>query len=161
LFDAGTFGKIKQGQLMIDMAMHTTIAKQSGYVQIAVVFAGMGDGIEEGVIMIKTAIFDATVDTGNVLHYHKTSAEVEMPDFRIPHLPHWQADMFFGCINQGTRASGTPMIEIGRVGLFDCITNNVSTFTESIKDGQQYRTWARIRHEFTTPRCGVMNNETR
>ena len=27
------------------------------------------------------------------------------------------------------------MIEIGRVGLFDCITDNVSTFTESIKDG--------------------------
>jgi hypothetical protein len=95
------------------------------------------------------------------LHYHKPSAEVEMSDFRIPHLPSWQADVFFGGIDQGVGASGPPMIEIGGIGLFDCIANNVSPFTESIKDGQQYRTWARIRHEFTTPRCGGVNDETR
>src|SRR3989344_5169755 len=75
-------------------------------------------------IIEKFAAGNRLVDALKLLKHHATRADVKMPNFRITHLPAWQANEAFRGINQGMRVVTPKCIPIWLARLGDGVVSS-------------------------------------
>src|SRR2546423_14845260 len=94
-------------------------------------------------IGVEASVSDGRRDAYQILHHDAASAEIEVADFAVAHLPFGQIDAQPGRLEQGPRAPrpyGIP----GRSGCeCDCVAGSFGAITPAIEYDQ--RDWPRAR----------------
>jgi hypothetical protein len=83
------------------------------------------------------AVVDGAIDARVFLVNHAPGADVEVPDFRIAHLPGRQADRCFRSLDQGVWVVMPEPIEIRFGGARDGIVGVGDATAETIEDEQE------------------------
>src|SRR6266446_24465 len=93
--------------------MYASIAEQSADVQARLVLFNMFDGLEQGRIREKAAIFDRCANTGIVLQHTLAGADILMSNFGVAHLALRQSNRFARGFDAGMRPVACEFINVG------------------------------------------------
>src|SRR5699024_541646 len=106
---------------MIDMTMNATIRQESENVECMSTFFRLFHCLRKCFDIEKCSIFNGVVDTCQTLINDSSRSNIQMADFRVPHLPLWKAYCFPAC-SQLIVGIGVPKtVKVRGVCLFDSI----------------------------------------
>ena len=86
---------------MLVMAGYAAIRKQTEKMQVCAVFQAVIDGIVEFLHLEKIPVLNRLGDPGQLLIYDTARADVQVPHFRIAHLPVRQTHGHAGSADKG------------------------------------------------------------
>ena len=86
---------------MILVAMDAAVGDETDEVKPCV--CGLGKGLDEHRICRKIAIGDRFIDAGKILIDNASGTEIQVPDFRVPHLSFGQTDIHAAATEMGDR----------------------------------------------------------
>jgi hypothetical protein len=94
----------------------------------------------ENGILVERTVFDRLSDPNEVLHDDPTSAEVQMADLAVPHLPLRQADGESRRIEQGAGMFRDQRVPSRSVGEGDRVPLALGTIAPSVEHNEDNRT---------------------
>ncbi len=119
------------------VGVDSAVRKEPGQVEPASCGLGPGDTVEEHGVGEEIAIRDRLADPGQVLVDDPSRADVQVPDFRVPHLPLGESHRHAGGTDVGTGVVGAEARHVGGPRLDDGIVLTLGADPPTVQDHQQ------------------------
>ena len=102
---------------MADVAVDATVGQQAAQVQGTVVLQNVVHGIVERIVIEKAALLDGFCNFRQLLIDDAPSADVQVADLGISHLPFWKAYSKAAGLQLRVGPVGKQTVKIGRIRL--------------------------------------------
>ena len=135
-------GSVTEGDEVILMRMHTSIADEPEEVQAFAL--GLGEGFDEHIVLGQLPVPDALVDAGEVLINDPPCAEVQVADLAVAHLAFREADILTARADAALRIGGIQVLvercagEQGGVAIFHCFGFAAGVDAPAVANDENY-----------------------